>query len=621
MITYQKNKLKNKTMKTTLLFILLASISFAQDQIETKYFKEFYFLNNDLDLTKIESFYDSRSAMPVLLRYPTKFVFKNQVETKEALNLIIASGIFLEGNINDNFQDLFKIEYLEGRIVSISYTHFSGPSYDEKVSTKINFFYDKKGNHKKCKVDFNSTSIESYLFDFYGGDIYFNPTIDYLCDAKGRIIKSRFIGGKSFNFQEFLTTTTYDQNNNIVKTVQSGGRQSDNDFFGKTEFEYDSQNNKIKETYDAKHLQDTTVLSKKWEYNSQNQRVKEINYTKNNAIRYLEKYDYFDGKLVSDSIFWGMESDSAKFNELRLADVRSFHYDKSGKLRAVLFWNSILALYDYDNNGKIIERDNVWNKDTYDIKGNCISKNASSVIYDEKNRLVNYTTTELRYTISNSIYYFDDQSFSVESLQYRGNSGRNSIHGYQSSNFNFINVNDKLFDKNGNMLTRFYHSRFVDTIDFGLRQEYFYQKNEINDLNQLIKQEWFDEKNKLFFERKYKYDEFGNWIERSEISLKEESKAFRMTRKYDIFNNLIEQNVFDDKNELVIAYKWKFDKNNFLLEFSQFDKNDKTFYPNHGFQKVVYSALQDDNLSGARYFNAEGKEVFSSSATYWQYYK
>jgi hypothetical protein len=617
MITFQKNKLKNKTMKTTLLFILLTSISFAQDQIETKYFKEFYFLNNDLDLTKFENFYESRSAMPELLRYPTKFVFKNQVETKEALNLIIASGIFLEGNINDNFQDLFKVEYLEGRIVSISYTQGAGQFFhDLKVRTKINFFYDKKGNHKKCKVDFNSTSIESYSFDFYGGDLYFNPTIDYLCDNQGRIIKSRFIGGKSFNFQEFLTTTTYDQNNNIIKTIQGGVRESNHDFFGKTEFEYDSQNNKIKETYDDKYLQDTTVLSKKWEYNSQNQRVKEINYTKNNAIRYLEKYDYFDGKLVSDSIFWGMESDSAKFNELRLADVRSFHYDKSGKLRAVLFWNSILALYDYDNNGKLIERDNGWNKDTYDIKGNCISKNASSVIYDEKNRLVNYTTTELGYTISNSIHYFDDQSISIESLQYRGNSERNRLHGYKSSNFNFINVHDKLFDKNGNMLARFYHSRYVDTIDYWLSQEYYYQKNEFNDLNQLTKQEWYDEKNKLFFERKYKYDEFGNWIERSEISLKEESKAFRMTRKYDIFNNLIEQNVFDDKNELVIAYKWKFDKNNFLLEFSQFDKNDKTFYPNHGFQKVVYSALQDDNLSGARYFNAEGKEVFKHLGYY-----
>jgi hypothetical protein len=606
-------------MKTTLLFILLTSISFAQDQIETKYFKEFYFLNNDLDLTKFENFYESRSAMPELLRYPNKFVFKNQVETKEALNLIIASGIFLNGNINDNdnFQDLFKVEYLEGRIVAISYTQGSGQFFhDLKVRTKINFFYDKKGNHKKCKVDFNSTSIESYSFDFYGGDLDFNPTIDYLCDNRGRIIKSRFTGGKSFNFQEFLTTTTYDQNNNIIKTIQGGVRESNHDFFGKTEFEYDSQNNKIKVTYDAKYLQDTTVLSKKWEYNSQNQRVKEINYTKNNAIRYLEKYDYFDGKLVSDSIFWGMESDSAKFNELRLADVRSFHYDKSGQLRAVLFWNRILALYDYDNNRKLIERDNGWNKDTYDIKGNCISKNASSVIYDEKNRLVNYTTTESGYTISNSIHYFDDQSISIESLQYRGNGERNRLHGYKSSNFNIINVHDKLFDKNGNMLARFYHSRHVDTIDYWLSQEYFYQKNEFNDLNQLTKQEWYDEKNKLFFERKYKYDEFGNWIERSEISLKEESKAFRMTRKYDIFNNLIEQNVFDDKNELVIAYKWKFDKNNFLLEFSQFDKNDKTFYPNHGFQKVVYSALQDDNLSGARYFNAEGKEVFKHLGYY-----
>lgn len=620
MITFQKNKLKNKTMKTTLLFILLTSISFAQDQIETKYFKEFYFLNNDLDLTKFENFYESRSAMPELLRYPNKFVFKKQVENNEILNLIISSGYFWTGL--DEFHSSFKVEYLKGRIVSISYS----PAYihkihDIKVRTKLNFFYDKNGNHKKCKVDFNSTSMESYSSDFYGGELSPNPTIDYLCDAKGRIIKSRFIGGKLFIFQEFLTITTYDQNNNIVKTVQSGGKLSDSDFFGKTEFEYDSQNNKIKVTYDDKYLQDTTVLSKKWEYNSQNQRVKEIWYTKNNAIRFLEKYDYFDGKLVSDSIFWGMESDSAKGNKLQFYQQNSFHYDGIGKLRAHLLNNELRTIYDYDNNGKLIENDNLWGKYTYDIEGNCISKNGSSVLYDEKNRLLNYTTTAYGSHIINSIHYFDDQSVSIEALQYSGNSRRNNINGYKSSNSSSINVDDKLFDKSGNMLTRFYHSQYVDTIDYMSSQGYFYQKNEFNDLNQLIKQEWFDEKNKLFFERKYKYDEFGNWIERSEISLKEEHLDFRMTRKYDQHSNLIEQNIFNAENELLISSRSKFDKNNFLLEFSQFDKNNKPLDNEYDFQKVVYSALQDDDLSGARYFNAEGKEVFSSSATNWQYYK
>jgi hypothetical protein len=627
MITFQKNKLKNKTMKTTLLFILLASISFAQDQIETKYFREFYYLDNDLNLTNGKYAIKLESALPEVLRYPTKFVFKNQVEGKEVISLFINSGC--SSLTVDRFQDLYEVKYLQGRIVSISFTDPICTS-GERNTRKISFFYDKKGYFKKCTINFMSTMMETYGSNSGADFWHYSHTVDYLCDNSGRIIKSRFIGGALYFFKEFLTTTTYDQNNNIVKIVQSGGRVPGHDIFGKTEFEYDSQNNKIKETYDIKYLQDTTVLSKKWEYNNQNQWVKEIWYTQKNAIRFLEKHDYLDGKLVSDSIFWSSESDTANFNELWLQQESSYQYDWSGKLLAELYWHDIKVLYYYDNNGKLIEKDyldDMEDKYAYDIVGNCISKNKSSVIYDEKKRLVNYTTTGLGSTSSNSIHYFDDQSFSIESIEYTGNSERNSMNGYQPSNYISITVNDYLFDKNGNMLDRHYNQQYrtyknnTDSIYNSSNYLSFYQKNEFNDLDQLIKQEWFDEKNRLFYERKYKYDEFGNWVECSNVSLNEESEAFRMTRKYDQFNNLIELNIFNDKKELVISKKWKFDKNNFLLEFSQFDKNNKPLDNVFGFQKVVYSTLQDDNLSGAKYFNAEGKEVFSSSATYWQYYK
>jgi hypothetical protein len=600
-------------MKTTLLFILITSISIAQKKVETKSFREFYFLNHELDLTKFKNF-----SLPEVLRYPNKFVFKNQVERGEASNLFIQPSFH---SLDDNFQDLFEVEYLQGRIVSISFVNSPITITDNRDRTKLNFFYDKKGDFKKCIIDLHSNMMQSY-FPFF--DRCYSPTIDYLCDNSGRIIKSRFIGGPLYFYNEFITTTTYDKNSNIVKTIKVGGRESDYDSFGETEFEFDSQNNKIKETFDIKYLKDTMVLSKKWEYNNQNQCLKEIWFSKNNAIRFLKKYDYKEGKLVSDSIFWGMESDTAKFNNLRLAQEIKYLYDANGRLQAELINHSdFLNIYYYDETGKLIKQEDSYAKYEYDIDGNRIRKYASSVIYDAKNRLVNYTTNEGYSTQSCSIVYLKDESVLIK------NSKNSSI----TQNFqdtlnhaeNSSTIKNELFDRNGNMIKCYinsnYQSTSSDTTYFEYDSYSFEQQNQFNSLNQLIEQDWFDEKNKLFFKRKYKYDEIGNWIECSEVSLEELNKAFRLTRKYDQFNNLIEQNIFDDKNELLISSKWKFDKNNFLLEFSQFDKHNKPLDNDFGFQKVIYSSLQVENLLDAKYYNAQGKEVFNSSATHWQYYK
>jgi YD repeat-containing protein len=631
MITNPKNKLKNKTMKTTLLFILLTSISFAQNNIETKYFKDLYYLNSELELTKA-TYGDGNIFNHELFLYPNSYFFKNQVANDLNPNSYLFEYIshiwpFERDSIAFNY---YKVEYRNGKISSITNDNYR---YNLKLS------YDKRGFLQRCT----------------NNDIIVN----YLCDNKGRILKSRSID--KFDNDILQTITTYDKKGNIIKIefnhTDVYDRQADI-----IEFKYDEKNNKVKIACFDKNNQPVNkgqndyYQSKEWKYNAQNLCIESIINDWS-----LTKHFYQNGKLIIDSSF---SLDTKEF-----AGWTKYIYNDEGKLVQKTNLSGYLYGYLYNNSGQLIEDNNydlvgkLIYKNTYKYNnfGICIEKESrgknnelfeyGNIELDEKNRLTSINTVgpmnNLKLEISSVEMRLDNNRrnylpLDYDSLLLTGDSLDPFMVDYDTSNYlniyssgrSNINWDKYYFDINQKLIQHYHVSKFEPgtTNDFEYLNKYT-TKQKYDTLNETIEIESkiYDEKNELQSTVKCTYHK-GLLVERTIYYPKAEEKQLtgqirwieglghvdassrKIILKYDNKDNFIEKNIFDNYNEdkIVSSEKRQYDKNNILTEISYFDENGKTTNFSGAVHRIVFSKFEENCVfcNIKHYYNIEGKEVF-----------
>ncbi len=621
-------------MKTTLLFILLTSISFAQNKIEIKYFKDLYYLNSELELTKA-TYGVGNIFNHELFLYPNSYFFKNQVANDLNPNSYLFEymyhiGPFERDSIAFNY---YKVEYRNGKISSITNDNYR---YNLKLS------YDKKGFLQRC----------------INNDI----VVNYLCDNKGRILKSRSID--KFENDILQTSTTYDKKGNITK-IEFNNYDFYNLQANIIEFKYDEKNNKIKiacfdkNNRPVKKGQNSFYHSKEWKYNAQNLCVESIIDDWNST-----KYFYQNGKLIVDSSF---SLDTKEF-----AGWTKYIYNDEGKLVQKTnlsgYLYGYLYSYLYNNSGQLIEDNN------YDLVGKLIYKNTYKYnnfgICIEKesrgknNELVEYGNIELdeknRLTSINTVGPMNNQKLEISSVEMRlDNNRRNylpldydslllnrdSLDTYMvdfdtsnylnrySSGASHITWDKYYFDVNKKLIQHYYVSKYEPGLDYDDEYiEKYAEKQKYDTLNETLEIEYkrYNDKNELQSTVKYTYHK-GLLVERTIDNPKEEKQlkghitypwglgrvdasTKRIIIKYDNKDNFIEKNIYDYYNEdkIVSSEKRKYDKNNILTEISYFDENGKTTDFTGVVHRIVFSKFEENCVfcSIKRFYNIQGKEVF-----------
>ena len=153
----------------------------------------------------------------------------------------------------------------------------------------------------------------------------------------------------------------------------------------------------------------------------------------------------------------------------------------------------------------------------------------------------------------------------------------------------FLNENEYLFEKNGNIAEIRYEFEF---------QEGFSYKNIYEDNGNLIERNQYKNSGELEVKFKFKYDDNGNMIQYNQYN-KDGDLEHIGKNKFDEAGNWIEQNYYDNDGELKSNWKNKYDDDGNMIEQKEFNKNGelesnrKIKYDDKG--NMVYESRYDEN--------------------------
>jgi hypothetical protein len=187
---------------------------------------------------------------------------------------------------------------------------------------------------------------------------YTSSTREYFYDNNGNMIKRTKDGVDEITYEynsenlpirsessNFITEYTYDEDNNVIKTITS----KDGSIYSETNFEYEN-NNKVKSTHKA----DDNILVTLFEHDENSNLVKVDNYENNELISYTESIYDDNSNNISMTTY--------------VNDVVASHYDKVFKNDLLISqeislrptndltddFDIINLKYEYDSNGNLI---------------------------------------------------------------------------------------------------------------------------------------------------------------------------------------------------------------------------------------------------------------------------
>ena len=324
-----------------------------------------------------------------------KGLYKIEDNYKRTITLGENGIIYSDGTIQKTA--LFDKD-AEGRITAITCADMT-----------VEYTYDDKGDLVKV-MDFGGYKTSFEYKDHYVVKVldnnnkeiacneYKNDRLESTTDAKGnKIVFEHDIKGRKevvygrLNNNTTYTTYTYDDRGNVISVKDARGNE--------TKYEYDKNNNKIKETFPSDSSGEGLVLS--YEYDSKGNLV----LSKDNKGRKIETAYNDKGAVTKVSVMGKDELRliyDAQGNPIKTADsdgnYQNYSYDSRGNLISVTdkLGKVMTMTYQNGNVKEIVNAENHVTSFTYDAKGRLKTRTyyygnkerTETYIYDNSNRVV-----------------------------------------------------------------------------------------------------------------------------------------------------------------------------------------------------------------------------------------
>ncbi|MEN8905040.1 MAG: DUF6531 domain-containing protein, partial [Clostridiales bacterium] len=403
-----------------------------------------------------------------------------------------------EGNITKYNFDIM------GNISSVVYPNGVEIKYEFNKKGKISkiiypddtfdkFLYDKKGNLTKYVSHLGVESTCLYnnmdrLIQIIDGEWNYQK-IDY--NNKGEVIKISDNSGIKFEYE-------YDLLGNLVKVIDGNGN--------KTEYKYNIINNltqihRYQKSKEASNFSEDEVLNElitKFVYNKNGQITKEIDES-GNVTEYV--YDE-NGNLIE--------------NRDREGNSTKFAYDPENNIKSMIYGDGRKAEFTYNSINNLIKVDDWFG--------------TSSIKYNNMGRVTEYCDFD-----NKKIQYAWDALNQKTKIVYPD--GDEINYKYDS-----IGRIEKIIHDKDELIYKYKKSGYLDNITYpnGVKREY-----EFNYAADITKAITYSKDGNIMDELEYKYDEYGNKINKIE-------NGINTQYKYDNLNFLTEEILEDGQTQKYI---------------------------------------------------------------------